>query len=148
MLKITNRIITITLISFLSLAIHAQIDTLKKEPTIKVEVYDVVAVYKEHQDGRGNVQKFTSELKGKILTYDSSTGLLTFKSIDGKMYSFKAGEYKYFEYDKQFTSKIKKSVQVYPRKETEFEFSLGFRTSLIAMRDDFTPDNYYLNSNG
>lgn len=143
-----KRIITLAIITLFSMVMHAQVDTLKTEPTIKVEVYDVVAVYKEHQDGRGNVQKFTSEIKGKILSYDSSTGLLTFKGLDGKMYSFKAGEYKYFEYDKQFTSKIKKSVQVYPRKESEFEFSLGFRTSLIAMRDDFTPDNYYLNSNG
>jgi hypothetical protein len=140
-------IITLAFAAILSLGVHAQVDTLQKDPSIKVEVYDVVAVYKEHRDGRGNIREYTSELKGKILSYDASTGLLTFKGLDGKMYSFKSGDYKYFEYDKQFTSKVK-NTQVYPRKEREFEFSAGFRTSWIAMRDDFTGDDYYVNSNG
>lgn len=142
-----KRIITLTLTAILSLAANAQVDTLKKDPTVKVEIYDVVAVYKEHRDGRGNIRQYTSELKGEILSYDATTGLLTFKGRDGKMYSFKSGEYKYFEYDKQFTSKVK-NTQVYPRKESEFEFSGGFRASWLAIRDDFTSDDYYMNSNG
>lgn len=142
-----KRIITLAFMAILSLASNAQVDTLQKDPNVKVEIYDVVAVYKEHRDGRGNTREYTSELKGKILSYDASTGLLTFKGIDGRMYSFKSGEYKYFEYDKQFTSKVK-NTQVYPRKETEYEFSGGFRVSWLAMRDDFTADDYYVNSNG
>ena len=142
-----KRIITLTLTAILSLAANAQVDTLQKDPTVKVEIYDVVAVYKEHRDGRGNIRQYTSELKGEILSYDATTGLLTFKGLDGKMYSFKSGEYKYFEYDKQFTSKVK-NTQVYPRKESEFEFSGGFRVSWVAIRDDFTADDYYVNSNG
>lgn len=140
-------IITLTIIVIMSLATNAQVDTLQKDPTIKVEVYDVVAVYKEHRDSRGNIQQYASELKGKILSYDASTGLLTFKGIDGKMYSFKSGEYKYFEYDKQFTSKVKNS-QIYPRKETEFEFSGGFAASIFSFNSNFTQDDYYVNSNG
>lgn len=142
-----KRIITLAFSAILSMGIQAQVDTLQKDPTVKVEVYDVVAVYKEHRDGRGNIRQYTSEIKGKILSYDATTGLLTFKGIDGKMYSFKSGEYKYFEYDKQFTSKVK-NTQVYPRKETEFEFSGGFRASWIAISEDFTSDDYYINSMG
>lgn len=142
-----KRIITLAFSAILSMGIQAQVDTLQKDPTVKVEVYDVVAVYKEHRDGRGNIRQYTSELKGKILSYDATTGLLTFKGIDSKMYSFKSGEYKYFEYDKQFTSKVK-NTQVYSRKETEFEFSGGFRSSWLGMRNDFTADDYYVNSNG
>lgn len=142
-----KRIITLAITAILSIAANAQIDTLQKDPTIKVEIYDVVAVYKQHLDGRGNTREYTSEMKGEILSYDASTGLLTFKGIDGRMYSFKSGEYKYFEYDKQFTSKIK-NTQVYSRKETEFEFSGGLRASWLAIREDFTADDYYMNSTG
>lgn len=140
-------IITLTLMFILSLGINAQVDTLQKDPTKKVEVYDVVAVYKEHRDGRGNVQRFTSELKGKILSYDASTGLITFKGIDNKMYSFRSGEYKYFEYNKEFTTKVK-NTQLYPRKENEYEFSGGIRASMLIFNNNFTTDDYYLNSNG
>lgn len=142
-----QKIITPLIPVVLGLTTYAQVDTLQKDTTKLVEVYDVVVIYKEHKDGRGNTQQYTSELKGEILGYDATTGLLTFKGIDGKIYSFKSGDYKYFEYDKEFVSKVK-NTQVYPRKETEFEFSGGFRTSWIAMRDDFTPDDYYVNSNG
>ena len=140
-------IFTLVLMAFISWDAHSQVDTLQKDPAIKVEIYDVVAVYKEHRDGRGNVREYTSELKGKILSYDAGTGLLTFKGVDGRIYSFKSGEYKYFEYDKQFTFKVK-NTQVLPRKETEYEFSGGFRVSWLSMRDDFTADDYYVNSNG
>ncbi len=142
-----KKIVVLFSIVFLCSQLNAQVDTISKDPTVKVEIYDVVAIYKEHQDGRGNTRQYTSELKGEILNYDATTGLLTFKGLDGRMYSFKSGDYKYFEYDKQFTSKVK-NKQLNPRKESEFEFSAGIRASWLTFNDNFTEDDYYLNSNG
>ena len=81
------------------MASYAQNDTIPKEQNVTVEVYDVVAVYREHLDGRGRTRRFTSETKGEILKYDESTGVLTFKGIDGKMYSYKSDQYEYFQYN-------------------------------------------------
>jgi hypothetical protein len=132
--------ITLALINH---ALYAQIDTIPKEQNIKIEVYDVVAVYKESTDGRGQTRKYVSELKGKILNYDESTGVLTFKGNDGKMYSFKSGDYKYFEYDKEFTSKIK-HVVILPRKDSGFEFSAGISAGYFKINHNFTADDFYM----
>lgn len=125
----------------------AQNDTVSTEQTTLVEIYDVVAVYKTITDGRGRQREFTSEMKGEILNYDSSTGVLTFKDTDGRMYSFASNEYKYFEYDKEFTVKNKPFV-LHTRKENEFEISAGFRTTFININDNFTSDDYFLYSGG
>lgn len=63
------------------------------------------------------------------------------------MYSFKSGEYKYFEYDKQFVSKVK-STEVYPRKETEFEFSAGFRATMVDIKNSFGTNDNYIHADG
>ena len=130
-----------------SALMHAQNDTIQKEPTEIVEVFDVVAIYKETTDSRGRTRNFVSELKGEILNYDQSTGVLTFKDDQGRVYSLSSDEYKYFEYDKAFTKKVKKFV-LHPRKEKEYEISAGFRTSFINLNDNFSADDYYVWSEG
>lgn len=140
-------IITIIAVVFLNTILLAQNDTIPKEQNEIVEVYDVVAVYKSTTDGRGRTRNYVSELKGEILNYDESTGVLTFKDKDGRMYSFKSDEYKYFEYDREFTRKLKNFV-LRPRKESEFEISAGFRASFINLNDNFSADDYYVSSGG
>jgi hypothetical protein len=131
----------------ISIGLDAQPDTNPEKPNTIVEVYDVVVVYREHVDGRGRVRQYTSELKGEILNYDESTGVLTFKGIDGKIYSLKSGEYKYFQYDKEFRSKSKQHV-LHPRKDSGYEFSAGFSAGFILISDNFTADDYYLSGWG
>lgn len=139
--------ITIIVLVLFKTAIHAQNDTITQEQKEIVEIHDVVAVYKESTNGRGRTRKYVSELKGQILNYDESTGVLTFKGRDGKMYSFKSEEYKYFQYDKEFTKKLK-TVGLRPRKASEVEISAGIRTSFINFNDNFTADDYYVWSGG
>ena len=132
---------------FLCIGLYAQSDTTTHTKSRITEVYDVVAVHKEIRDGRGGTRKYTSELKGEILNYDQSTGVLTFKSTDGKLYSLSSDEYKYFEYNKEFTTK-NKVFTLKQRKESEFEFSAGVRVSFLNFNDHFTSDNYYQYSGG
>ena len=139
-----------TLITIISLILfssnsNAQSDTIRMAQNNIVEIYDVVVVNRETTDGRGNVRKYSTEIKGEIINYDATTGVLTFKDLEGKIYSFRSGDYKYFEYDKEFTKKVKeKNFVLRPRKETEFEFSIGFRPTSIIFNDDFTPNDYYI----
>lgn len=141
--------ILITVISavLFNTLIKAQNDTISKEQNEIVEVYDVVAVYKSTTDGRGRTRNYVSELNGEIINYDESTGVLTFKDKDGRMYSFKSDEYKYFEYDKEITKKVKK-FDLRPKKDSEFEISAGFRAAFINFNDNFSADDYYVGSGG
>jgi hypothetical protein len=117
----------ITFFSFvlLSLTVQAQNDSVPTVSESSVEVYDVVAIYREMKDGRGRLRKFTSEIKGEIINYDASTGFITFKAIDGRMYSLSSDQYEYFQYDKEFKVKRKKIKKIKPRKDSGFEFSVG-----------------------
>lgn len=136
-------IMAMVILVLISIGLFAQPDTNPEKPSTVVEVYDVVAVYREHLDGRGRVRQYTSEMRGEILKYDESTGVLTFKGADGKIYSFKNDEYKYFQYDREFRSRSKQQV-FHPRKESGFEFSAGFSAAFILISDNFTADEYYL----
>lgn len=140
-MKITLALITIILFNT---PLFAQNDSLPKDTTVIVEIYDVVAVYKEIVDGRGRTRQYTSELKGEIITYDESTGLLTFRGKDGRMYSFRSEEYKYFQYDKEFTSKKKKQVALHPRKDSGFEFSAGLSAGFLNIPTGFRIDENYV----
>lgn len=124
----------------------AQVDTTKIKTNTTSEYYDVVAVYREHIDGRGRRIQFTTELKGEIMNYDATTGLITFKALDGKMYSLKSGDYKYFQYNKEFPVKHKTTVNrvLKPRKESEWQISVGPRITALDWRDNFIPDDYYV----
>lgn len=145
--KVMKNFILIVALCFFGIVGRAQNDTLPNAKSEIVEVYDVVAVYKTTTDGRGRTRNFVSEMKGEIQNYDETTGVLTFKDLDGRMYSFKTGEYKYFQYDKEFTKKVKTFV-LKPRKESEIEISAGFRATFINFNDNLVTDDYYLSSGG
>lgn len=139
-------LLIINLILFCSI-LQAQSDTIAPVVDANVEIYDVVAVHKQGTDGRGRVRHYVSEIKGEIINYDETTGVLTFKGLDGRMFSFQSEDYKYFEYNKEFVKKNKQKG-INPRKEDEFEISAGFRTTFINFNDNFSASDYYLNSNG
>jgi hypothetical protein len=125
-------------------ALLSQQDTVPPIQNEIVEIYDVVAVYKSHTDGRGRTRQFTSELKGKILNYDESTGLLTFKGVDGRMFSFNSNQYEYFEYNKEFSSKKKKQKVLNPRKETGLQFSAGLSSGFLNIPTGLQLDENYV----
>jgi hypothetical protein len=54
-----NKIIISLALILSSLATYAQTDTLSNKPITTKEYYDVVAVYREHIDGRG--EEFNSQ---------------------------------------------------------------------------------------
>ncbi len=140
--------ITVFLFSlFSTFVLFAQNDTIPKEETINIEIYDVVAVYKYHTDSRGKTYQHIYELKGEILAYDEGTGYITFKGKDGKMYSFKSDEYKYFQYDKEFKKKVKNKI-LKPRKDSGLVYSAGLSTAYLGIKENFTSDNYYLRGFG
>lgn len=87
-------------------------------------------------------------LKGEILSFDSETGFMVFKDTKGVKYSLGREEYDRFIENKVFTVKKKGASEIKARKENEFEFSGGFRISLLSFNDNFDADDYYLNSNG
>jgi hypothetical protein len=62
------------------------------------------------------------------------------------MYSLKSEEYKYFQYNKEFTHKNKepKKIVLHERKETQWQLSAGFRLTALDLRDNFEKDNYYV----
>ncbi len=125
---------------------YAQVDTTNNKTNATTEYYDIVAVYREHIDGRGRRIQYTTELKGEILNYDANSGVITFKALDDKMYSLKSGEYKYFQYNKEFSIKNKESKKVVlrQRKETQFQLSAGLRLTALDLRDNFVADDYYV----
>ena len=139
-----KNLITFIAIALLSVTVYAQNDTISSPQSTTVEIYDVVAVYREHQDGRGRTRQFTSELKGEIIKYDESTGVLTFKGIDGRMYSFNSDQYEYFQYDKEFASRRKKKQKVVkPRKDSGYEISIGLSNGALNIPSGFEPDETY-----
>lgn len=141
-MKIILAFITIALFNT---ALFAQADTTSNAQNSDIEVYDVVAVYRDHIDGRGRTRKFTSEIKGDIIKYDESSGVLTFKGIDGKIYSFSSDKYEYFQYDKEFTSRKKKKKQrvLNPRKDSGLEYSIGLSAGALNIPSGFEPDETY-----
>ncbi|PCJ35644.1 MAG: hypothetical protein COA99_13705 [Moraxellaceae bacterium] len=142
-MKIIFAFITIALFNT---ALFAQTDTTSNSQNVNIEVYDVVAVYRDHIDGRGRTRKFTSEIKGHIIKYDESTGVLTFKGIDGRMYSYTSDQYEYFQYDKEFTSKRKKKKQkaLNLRKDSGFEISIGLSAGVLNIPTGFETDDNYI----
>ncbi|MFA7272638.1 MAG: hypothetical protein WC044_02155 [Crocinitomicaceae bacterium] len=137
-------IITFIAIALLNTALFAQNDTLSTTPNASVEIFDVVGVYRSHVDARGITRNYTSELKGKILNHDQSTGLLTFQGRDGKMYSFTSTQYEYFKYDKEFTTKIKKQKVLNPRKDAGIGFHVGLSGGILNIPTGFQQDENYV----
>ncbi len=139
-----KKFLTFITIALTNLVAFAQTDNIPKEQNTIVEVYDVVAVYKEYSDSRGRTRQYSSELKGKILNHDQSTGLLTFQGIDGKMYSFTSVQYEYFKYNKEFTSKINQKKAINQRKEAGLGFHIGFSGGILSIPTGFQEDENYV----
>ncbi|MDG1147252.1 MAG: hypothetical protein P8N52_02990 [Crocinitomicaceae bacterium] len=137
-------ILAFIIITLFSTALFAQNDKVSSPQDVIVEIYDVVAVYREHKDGRGRTRQFTSEIKGEIIKYNQHSGVLTFKRIDGKMYSLTSSQYEYFQYDKEFTSKKKKQKVINPRKDSGLEFSVGMSAGFLNIPTGFKQDENYV----
>jgi hypothetical protein len=131
-------------IALINLVVYAQTDSSLKEQNSIVEVYDVVAVYKEYTDSRGRSRKYSSELKGKIINHDQSTGFLTFQGKDGEMYSFTSLQYEYFKYNKEFTSKINQKKAINQRKEEGLGFHIGLSAGILRIWTGFQEDENYV----
>jgi hypothetical protein len=141
-----KKLVTLFAITILSATLHAQNDTVPKEQTANIEVYDVVAVYETRRDGRGVIRRYTDIKRGEILNYDESTGVLTFKDVNGRMYSLNSDQYEYFEYDREYKARRKKRTTLYDRKESGFQISAGLSAGLMTVLLDLTPDENYVNS--
>ncbi|MES2800708.1 MAG: hypothetical protein V4638_11875 [Bacteroidota bacterium] len=135
--------LSLLVLLFITQLSFAQKDSIPQPQTI-VEVYDVVAIYYDHTDSRGHSRRYTSEVKGEILSYDESTGQLTFKALDGKMYSLKSTDYKYFQYKKEFVKKVKQVI-VKERKSSGFEFTVGLSAGYFNLNQELTTDDYFIN---
>jgi hypothetical protein len=85
-------------------------------------------------------------LKGTILSFDEEGGGIVFKDTNGRTYSFSRKQYEFFEEDQLFPIKRKKeNIEIKPRKENEWEISLGFSAAYLNIQHDFTPDERYVN---
>jgi hypothetical protein len=98
--------------------------------TTGTQTYDIVYL----KDGR--------TLKGNIVVFEEEDGDIIFKSLDGLTYSLSRKEYTSFKENVQVQRDDYKFV-LKPRKENEFEFSLGFSASILNIRTEFEPDDYY-----
>jgi hypothetical protein len=106
-----------------------------QEDSSGFEVYDVIYL----KDG--------SVVKGEILSFDEPTGGIVFKDTGGRTFSYSREQYDYFIENKVFpVEKTKKPIDIKPRKETEWEFNLGFSAAWLKMSHEFTADDYYTNS--
>ena len=88
-----------------------QTDTTKTE-----ETYDIIYL----RDG--------SVLKGQILSFDPSDGDITFVDMKGVKYFLTSADYKSFQENvvKKKKRSDEKTFELKPRKETEFDISVGF----------------------
>lgn len=139
-----NKYLSIAFLFFFGLTAIGQNDSIRKIVSTRIETYDVVAQYKERKDSRGETIQYTELLKGEIINYDATTGLLTFKDTQGRMYSLRSQDYKYFEYDQEFKVKNKQKVTLV-RDEFGWDWSIGLSMGYTMIQHNFEPDNYFLN---
>jgi hypothetical protein len=99
--------------------------------TTGTQTYDIVYL----KDGR--------TLKGNIVVFEEEDGDIIFKSLDGLTYSLSRKEYMSFKENVQVQRDDFMFV-LKPRKENEFEVSLGFSAALVTIRNFFKPDDYYI----
>lgn len=87
-------------------------------------------------------------LKGEILSFDEVSGSMVFKDVVGRKYSLAREDYKYYVENYVFPVKRKKKkFELRDRKENETEFSIGLNFQFLNYTNDFSPDDYYINSN-
>ncbi len=147
-LAIMNTITRSLIILFIGFFISISTSFAQTDSTKNV-VYDVVSLTK------GGLKQ------GKILSHDESTGILVFKDKYGRVYTLNSNEYEYFKEDQIFIDRDKrradkkkakadkkKAKGIHPRKETEFEISVGFSQNAIFTRNKFIADELYIEGRG
>ena len=122
------------LLTFTLFGILLSIDSQAQVPDPNIISYDMVYL------------KNGKVLKGEIIIFEEKDGDITFKDTMGRKYSITREEYNYFVEDVRTYVSLTDTLIINPRKENELELSLGFRTGLINVQDDFIADDYYLNT--
>lgn len=121
---------SISMISF------AQKDTVMVDSVLYVK-FDVV-----HFKGQAPV-------RGEITSFDTNSGLVVIIDEYGEMHSYTPLQYSSFEYDKLYKvrgQRKRSAKELLPRKENEFQFTVGLKPAWKSIRLDFTPDDYYVNA--
>jgi hypothetical protein len=85
-------------------------------------------------------------MKGEILSLDSNSGVIVFKDLFGRKYTFGREEYQFFEENVVIPIKKKKASTIYDRKENTYGFNAGISLEMINLNSQsFQPDSYFLN---
>jgi hypothetical protein len=85
-------------------------------------------------------------MKGEILSLDSNSGVIVFKDLFGRKYTFGREEYQFFEENVVIPIKKKKASKIYDRKENTYSFNAGISLEMINLNSQsFEPDSYFLN---
>jgi hypothetical protein len=86
-------------------------------------------------------------MKGEILSLDSNSGVIVFKDLFGRKYTFGREEYQFFEENVVIPIKKKKrTAKIYDRKDNAYGFNAGISVEMINLNSNsFQPDSYFLN---
>lgn len=86
-------------------------------------------------------------MKGEILSLDSNSGVIIFKDLFGRKYTFGREEYQFFEENVVIPIKKKKrAAKIYERKDNAYGFNVGISVEMINLNSNsFQPDSYFLN---
>lgn len=85
-------------------------------------------------------------MKGEILSLDSNSGVIVFKDLFGRKYTFGREEYQFFEENVVIPIKKKKTQKIYERKDNAIGFNAGLSLDMINLNSQsFQADNYFLN---
>ena len=86
--------------------------------------------------------------RGKITSFDSNTGLIVLEDEYGRTFSLTPMQYDYYKRDVLVpVKKRRKKRDLLPRKEDEFEFTVGLTPMWRNVNVNFTPDEYFINGN-
>lgn len=85
-------------------------------------------------------------MKGEILSLDSNSGVIVFKDLFGRKYTFGREEYQFFEENVVVPIKKKKrAAKIYERKDNDYGFNAGISVEIINLNSNsFQPDSYFL----
>uniref|UniRef100_UPI004049D1AD hypothetical protein n=1 Tax=Fluviicola sp. TaxID=1917219 RepID=UPI004049D1AD len=85
-------------------------------------------------------------MKGEILSLDSNSGVIVFKDLFGRKYTFGREEYQFFEENVVVPVKKKRASKIYERKDNAYTFHAGISLEMINLNSNsFQPDGYFLN---
>jgi hypothetical protein len=83
-------------------------------------------------------------IKGEILAFDEKNGGIVFKDKDGRKYFIAQEEYDYFEENRRFPVKKKKSKQIHQRKKDAFEIGVGATLASLGRQHNVEDDETYI----